>query len=144
MALQSATHEDFSTREGPAGSSDRVFGLVFTAAFAVIALWPLRRGAHGRWWALAISGAFLLLALAFPSVLHPANRLWSQFGLLLSKVTNPIVLGVMFFFIFTPVAYLCRLLGKDLVKLKTTSHEATYWIPRQPPGPSPESMHDLF
>src|SRR5207247_87623 len=108
--------------------------------FAVIAVWPLHRGQPGRWWALPVSGVFLLLALTYPFLLRPLNRIWTQLGFLLSRVTNPIVIGAMFFVIFTPVAFFCRLLGKDLLRLAPAPGAESYWIRRQPPGPDPESM----
>lgn len=138
------THENFSRPEEKAGSSDRSFGLVFTAAFALIALSPLRHGNPVRIWALVVSGVFLLLALTIPAVLHPLNLLWSRFGLLLSKVTNPIILGVMFFVVLTPVAFFARLFGKDLLRLRSEPGTDSYWIPRLPPGPAPESMRNQF
>ena len=87
-------HEDFSRERDAKGSSDRGFGLVFTIVFAAIGLWPLDDGAKVRWWALASGAAILAVALATPTLLGPANRLWHKFGLLLHRVTNPLRTGV--------------------------------------------------
>ena len=97
-----------------------------------------------RPWALFVSAAFLLVALAFPRVLHPLNLLWTRFGRLLSKVTNPIITGLMFYVIFTPAGLLLRLFGKDLLRLKYDRSAPSYWIRRDPAGLIPESMRNQF
>ena len=138
------THENFSSGGSAPPSSDRSFGFVFAAAFAFFGLIPLLRGKPLRLWCLVLSAGFLLLALAIPVILHPLNRVWVRFGVLLGKVTNPLITGLMFFIVFTPAALILRLLGKDSLRLKFDSGAATYWIPRNPPGPLPETMRNQF
>jgi hypothetical protein len=142
--MQSNTHESFDREPVAEGSSDRSFGLVFTAFFALVGLWPLVHKRPMRLWALYVSAAFFLIALAIPSILRPLNLLWARFGRLLSKVTNPIITGIMFYVIFTPAAVVLRLLGKDLLRLKYDRNATTYWIPRDPAGLVPESMRNQF
>lgn len=143
--MSAQTHEDFSRAESAGGgSTDRSFGLVFTVAFAFFGLIPLVHGKPLRPWFLAASGVFLLLALILPAVLHPLNRLWMRVGLLIGKVTNPIITGLMFFLVFTPAALLFRLLGKDLLRLQFEPGATSYWIIRRPPGPAPETMRNQF
>jgi saxitoxin biosynthesis operon SxtJ-like protein len=142
--MQSSTHENFDRETVTEGSSDRSFGLVFTAFFALAGLWPLVHKRPLRLWALVISAAFLLVALALPGVLHPLNLWWARLGKLLSKVTNPVITGAMFYMIFTPAGLLLRLFGKDLLRLKYDRNATTYWIRRDPAGLSPESMRNQF
>ena len=137
-------HENVSREDSTRGSSDRSFGLVFTGFFALLACLPLLRGRPFRPWALAVSGAFLLATLIRPRVLHPLNRLWTRLAVLISKVTNPIMTGLMFYVLFTPVAIVLRLMGKDLLRLKAEPGVKTFWIPRDPPGPAPETMRNQF
>lgn len=137
-------HEDLTREQEVRGSSDRSFGLVFTVVFCVAGLFPLYRGGPIRQWALMVAGVFLLAALAHPRILSPLNRVWMRFGLLLHKITNPIILGAIFYLVFTPMALLLRMLGKDLLRLKMEPGSKTYWIVRQPPGPAPESMSNQF
>ncbi len=85
-----------------------------------------------------------MLAFAAPQVLAPLNRLWFKLGLLLHKIVNPIVLGIMFYVVVTPTGLIMRLLGKDLLRLKRDPAAASYWIERTPPGPKPESLGDQF
>jgi predicted membrane metal-binding protein len=142
--MQSGTHESFVRNTAEESSSDRSFGLVFTAFFALVGLWPMIHKRPFRLWALVLSAIFLLVALAAPKILHPLNVIWTHFGRLLAKVTNPIITGIMFYVIFTPAGVVLRLLGKDLLRLKYDRNATTYWIARDPAGLVPESMRNQF
>lgn len=137
-------HEDLQRQETVAGSSNRTLGLVFAAFFLLVAVAPAVRGHGVRLWALALSGGFLGFALLFPIVLTPLNRFWTALGLLLHRITSPIVLAAVFYLVFTPFGWLLRLLGKDYLRLKRAPGTGTYWIPRVPPGPPPESISNQF
>jgi len=123
--------------------SDRKFGLLFFGVFAALSVFLWWRGRH---WQVTtgISAAFLLAALLVPVILHPLNRAWMAFAELLHKVTSPIILGVLFFALFTPVAFFMRLRKRDAMKLRLDPSASTYWIPRSPAGPAPESLRDQY
>ncbi len=142
--IEGAVHESLSSRHEVRRSSDRSFGLVFAAAFLAIALFPLARGGEPRFWALALAATFLVLALLRPALLAPLNRLWFRFGLLVARVTNPLVMGLVFFLVITPMAVVMRLRGKDLLRLRLDRDARSYWIERVPPGPAPASMTHQF
>lgn len=125
-------------------SSNRAFGFVFVVVFAVIAIWPVGGGDDIRIWAIAIAAFILLVAILRPSVLAPFNRVWTVFGLLLHRVTNPLIMGLIFFLAVTPTGLIMRLLSKDLLRLERDSNRSSYWIEREPPGPDPETMNRLF
>lgn len=137
-------HEDLSRDENVEGSSDRSFGLVFAAVFLIIACWPFFRLEPPRWWALAIAAVFAIIAIWKPALLAGLNRLWTRLGLLLAKVVSPIALGLLFYGAITPIGVLMRLTGKDPLRLKLDRRVDTYWIPRKPPGPPPDSMTNQF
>lgn len=118
--------------------------MVFTVVFAVIGLWPLIGGGAVRLWSLIVAVVFLLAALARPQVLAPLNRLWTRFGLLLQKITNPLIMGLVFYLAVTPTALVMRALGKDLLHRRIDRSAKTYWIDRRPPGPEPETMKQQF
>ena len=140
-----STHEDLSRKdENQKQSSDRFFGLTFFVVFLLIALWPLLWQGSIRPVALGIALAFLALALAVPNLLGPLNRLWLKFGALLHKITSPIILGIMFFGVITPVGFLMRLAGKDLLRMKRDPHCTSYWVRREPPGPEKTSLKRQF
>jgi len=123
--------------------SDRSFGFVFAGFFALVALWPLVHGRTVRMWALGLSPLFLAAALIVPTILHPLNVLWARLGARLNRITTPIFTGLMFFVLFTPIAYVARLCGKEFLRLKPSEADS-YWIPREPPGPAPDSIRHQF
>jgi hypothetical protein len=137
-------HERLEYAEDLQGSSDRVFGLVFSVFWSVVALAPLIKGGPIRVWAVIFGAAFFLAALAMPTLLGPLNRLWQKFGRLLRSVTNPIVMAILFFSTVVPFGLIMRLLKRDVLGLKWERGLASYWIPRNPPGPRPDSMKDQF
>lgn len=137
-------HEDLSRDQQVEGSSDRSFGLVFAGAFLLIAAWPLLHGATPRWWASGIGAVFALVAVMRPTMLAGLNRLWIKLGVLLGKLVSPVALGVLFFGVLVPIGALIRLVGKDPLRLKLDASAASYWIPRKPPGPPPDSMTNQF
>lgn len=139
-----ATHEDFTRREKLRAPSDRGFGAVFTVFFAAVAVWPLLSGQPARRWAIGVAALFLLAALLRPSVLHPLNRLWTVLGVTIGKVVEPVMTSLLYFVVFVPFGLLLRAMGKDLLQLDYDSGAPSYWIPRQPPGPPPESMSNQF
>ena len=144
MAKQDTFHENFSERDKVRPSSNRSFGFVFTIAFTVIALWPAMSGTVIRWWAIVIAVLFLITSFTKPSLLSPLNRLWTRFGSLLNQITSPFLMGLIFFLVVTPIGLTMRLLGKRPLDLKFDSNMRSYWIKREPPGPSPESMKNQF
>jgi len=137
-------HEDLTREQHLEGSSDRVFGLVFAAVFLVIAIWPLFHGDTLRWWASGVAAVFALVALAKPALLARLNRLWIKLGVLISKIVSPIALGILFYAVLTPIGAVMRLTGKDPLRLKFDPGADSYWIPRKPPGPPPDSMTNQF
>ena len=125
------------------GPSDRSFGLTFAGVFSIVGLWPLPGRGEVRLWALAIAAAFLLAALLVPTVLAPLNRLWLRFGLVLHKVTTPIILGAIFFLVVLPTGLLMRLFGKRPLKLHLERAAESYWVRREG-SLEPASMKNQF
>lgn len=140
--MPQSTHESF-TRDEPLPGSDRTFGWVMAGALALLSL--LNGWHRGRlWpWTLAAAVLFLLAALLRPSLLGRLNRLWTAFGLLLHKIINPIVMGLVFYGTILPTSLIMRARGKDLLRLRREPEAKSYWIVRTP-GPAPETMRDQF
>ena len=138
------THEQLTRKHAVRGSSDRSFGLVFSAFFVLIGVSPLWKHHPVRPWALVLAGLFLFVAILRPAWLHPLNRAWINLGLLLGRVVNPVVMGLLFFVVVAPTALVFRLLGKDPLRLARDAHARSYWIDRHPPGPSPQTMSNQF
>jgi len=112
--------------------SNRSFGIVFFVVFLIIATYPLINGDELRLWSLIISIVFLSLGLVNSKILNPLNKLWFKFGIFLGKIISPLVMGIIFFLIVTPIGLLMRLLNKDLLNLKFNNNN-TYWIKKTEP-----------
>ena len=110
--MSSATHESFARTDGLKGPTERSFGLTFCAVFVLFAGISFWRG--GAWWPWlgAIGLVFGAAGLWVPKILAPLNRLWFLFGLLLHKIVTPIIMGILFFGLITPVGFLMRLSEK--------------------------------
>jgi hypothetical protein len=142
--MKQSTHEVFIRDEKIVVGSDRSFGLVMAAALAAVSL--LNVWHSGRVWPWTGGAAALLLAAALhrPSALHSLNLIWLRFGLLLHGVVNPIMMALVFYGAVWPTGLVMRMTGKDMLRLKWQPDADSYWIVRQPPGPSPETMKDQF
>lgn len=144
MADRQGFHENFGREEKIKGSSDRGFGLVFAAFFTIVAGIKLWHGnALWPWW-LGAAALVLAVVLLRPGLLAPFNRLWTKLGLLLFRVVSPVTMGLLFFITITPIGFLVRAGNKDLLHRRFDRQVASYWIPRQPPGPAPETMKNQF
>ena len=113
-------------------SSNRSFGIVFFVVFLIIATYPLINGDELRLWSLIISIVFLFLGLVNSKILNPLNKLWFKFGIFLGKIISPLVMGIIFFLVVTPIGLIMRLLNKDLLNLKFNNNN-TYWIEKTEP-----------
>lgn len=144
MSRTQGLQEEFEREDDVAGSTDRGFGLVFAGFCALVGTIKIFTGTAGMPYWFAASAAFLAAALLFPRALAPLNRLWTKFGLLLYRVMNPLVMGLLFFLVVTPMALLMRALGRDFMRLRRDAAAASYWILRDPPGPAPDTMKRQF
>ena len=137
-------HENLDKEEEVKVSSDRSFGIVFTLVFLAMGVWVVSGGQSKGWLFFVSAALFFVVAIARPSILGPLNRAWAKFGLLLGQVFNPILLGVVFFLVVTPMAVIRRLLGKDSLHLKSKPDLESYCIDRSPAGPKFGSMTKQF
>ena len=113
-------------------SSNRSFGIVFFIVFLLIALYPLTYSQDIRIWSVIISIIFLVLGLFNSKILTPLNKLWFKFGIFLGKIISPIIMGIIFFLVVTPIGLIMRLLGKDVLNLKYNKNKS-YWIEKKGP-----------
>ena len=108
-------------------SSNRGFGIVFFIVFLLIAFYPLINQGEIRTWSVLISLLFLILGIINSKILTPLNKAWFKFGIYLGKIISTIVMGIIFFLVVTPIAFLMRMLKKDLINLKFNKN-SSYWI----------------
>lgn len=117
----------FSEIEFP---SNRRFGFFFAFVFAGAAAY-FYYSANVKWAYVFIGAAllFFLITQIKSDILQPLNKLWMRFGLLLGMIISPVILGIIFFGLFTPIAFFIRLIGRDELRLEF-SQKASYWISR--------------
>ena len=113
-------------------SSNRSFGIVFFIVFLLIAFYPLTYGGEIRIWSVITSLIFLVSGLLNSKFLTPLNKLWFRFGIFLGKIISPVIMGIIFFLVVTPIGLIMRLLGKDVLNLKY-NNKKTYWIEKNGP-----------
>ena len=112
--------------------SNRSLGIVFFIVFLLIAIYPLINQGEIRVWSVLISLLFLILGIINSKILTPLNKAWFKFGIFLGKIISPIVMGIIFFLVVTPIAFLMRILKKDLLNLKYNKN-SSYWVEKTDP-----------
>ena len=109
----------------------RSFGRLVGGVFGLMAAWPvLFRGQPPRTWAIVVASGLVVPALLLPKILGPVYRVWMAFGHILGWINTRIVLGIVFFLVFTPVGIVMRLFGKDPLRLRLNANSKTHRISR--------------
>jgi hypothetical protein len=130
--MKGNSHENFESHIPEKIGSERSFGFVVGGILLTIALWPVLSGHWPYLWALIPALPLIALAAIQPSLLAPLNRLWFRLGLLLARIVNPIVLGIIYFLWITPIALIMRASGKKFLALDLEPGAKSYWIIREP------------
>jgi hypothetical protein len=144
--MKPSFHEDFSRAEEVKGGTDRGFGLTVGGILLLIA--AVRAYLHGFGWlqpAFGLIGlALIALGLIAPQSLSGLNRAWTRLGLILFRVVNPVVLGLVYFVVVLPLGLMIRASRRDPLHLEFDPRAESYWVVREPPGPAPETMINQF
>jgi hypothetical protein len=124
--------------------TNQKFGYFFSTIFSAVAAYAIWK----EWGAVSL--IILIVAILFagatlfsPQLLAPLNRFWYGLGMLLGKIVSPIVLGLIFFVLITPVSLATRLFGRDELKIKKRNVDS-YWVDRLPQGPLPDSFKNQY
>jgi len=142
MTAPGTLHEALHREEQVVGPTNRSFGITFAVVFGIIALLPLWWGGAVRGWAAAVAGGCAVLALVWPRALAPANRLWFHIGLLLHRIVNPVVMGVLFYGVVAPFGVVVRQFRRGMVRrLQPDRSLETYWVARDR---TPSRMEQQF
>ncbi len=112
--------------------SNRSFGIVFFIFFLIIAIYPIINGREINKWFFFTSIIFLILGLLNSKFLTPLNKLWFKFGIFLGKLISPLIMGIIFFLVVTPIGYIMRILRKDILNLKFNKNRS-YWEKKNGP-----------
>ena len=123
--------------------SNRKFGFFFTFVFAVASAYFYNATSASWSYAFGLTSlSFLIISAVKAEILLPLNKLWMHFGHLLGMIVSTIVLGIIFFGLFTPIAFVMRLSGRDELRLKFLK-KPSHWISRNEPIKS-ESFKQQF
>ena len=143
--MTSGSHHEFGAGHAAIDlPSNRSFGKVFGAIFAIYAVYLARHG--NIFWIVGGLAAVIFAVAGFRDAawLTPLNRLWMRLGLLLSMIVAPVALAVLFFLVITPIGLVAQVFGKDFLRTKRDTGKTSYWIYRDPPGPDAKSMNRQF
>ena len=113
-------------------SSNKSFGIVFSIFFLFISIYLFLNEYPIYYWSLFVSFIFLVLGLMNSKILSPLNLLWFKFGILLGRIISPVVMGIIFFLVVTPISIILKIFGKDVLNLKFNNNK-TYWIVKDGP-----------
>jgi Saxitoxin biosynthesis operon protein SxtJ len=147
VSQNSSLHENYRDEEPTEAGSDRVFGCTVGSMLMLIsATKALVAGAISSVVCLifALGALLFLLGVFVPSRLSTLNGLWLKVGTAIAIVVNPIVLGLLFFLVITPMALFMRIVGKRPLRLAADRTAATYWIEREPPADGASTMRRQF
>ena len=110
----------------------RHFGLLVGAVFALIGFWQLYRGQHeiARAILWSIGGLLMKLGLIVPKLLGPIHAGWMKLAFVLGWVNSRILLSIIFFLLFTPIALITRVFGRDSLDRRINRKSTSYWKPR--------------
>ena len=144
--MVSGTHEQFDKRDDVKAPSEWSFGITFAVVFASLAAFSYwHRGTGTMFYVtIAVSAAFAVVTLMAPRILRPLNLIWLKFGLLLHKVVNPVIMGILFFGIFTPMGVVMRMFGVDFLRMKRKPAAESYWIAKGDDAIPDSSMKNQF
>jgi hypothetical protein len=125
--------------------AEREFGLLVGGVFILLGGWWLYRG-HLKTVApilLGLGSALAVLGLLFPKALVYPNRAWMGLAHLISMVTTPIILGLVFYLLFMPIGVIKRLMGWDPLRRRSPS-AASYWTPYNARQRDPNHFENMF
>ena len=117
------------------------FALIWSLIFLIVGIWPLFSGNAIRLWAIIIMFIFGIIAFLKPSLLNSFYIIWVKFGEVIGGVISKVIMTILFYGLFTPIAFILKLLNKDLLKKKLDKNRSSYWIKRET---QPGSLKNQF
>jgi hypothetical protein len=135
--------ETVAPRRTAKAPTDRRFGSTIAAVLSFYAAYSYLHAGRVRIVVIVAAAAIGALAVLRPRALHGANVAWQWLGRWLERIVNPVVLGVLFLVVITPMALLMRLVGRDPLRRRIDRAATTYWIRREDP-PTADSWPHQF
>jgi len=108
--------------------SNKKFGFFFSAVFFILFIYLVYNYYYkASFLSLSISSILIYFSITNPNHLYRLNLLWNKLGVLLGFFVSPLILGMMYFGLFTPIAVLMRLFGRDELSLKK-NNKLSFWL----------------
>jgi len=138
------THETIIRDDKIEPGSDRSFGLVVGGILLLLSIFQYFNGGTLYFWIGAPGVVLVVLGIVAPKLLHSLNVLWTKLGLMLGRIVTPVIMFLVYIISVVPIGLILRMTGKDLLRMRRGDDKTSYWINRNPPGPTPESLKDQF
>jgi hypothetical protein len=122
------THMDLSQKDVVHAGSNKSFGFTIAVVSFLVAMWPTTHNDYPRYWMIIISIGFASAAQFRSSILSPLNQAWFKLGLVLHRITNPVIMAALFYGVVTPIAVVFRLMGRDQLGLQYDKRIRSYWV----------------
>ena len=119
----------------------KTFALIWSLLFLIVGIYPLFTGNGVRLWAMVLMLLFILIAFSNPSLLNSFYKIWIKIGEFIGNIISKVIMVVLFYGLFTPIAFILKLLNKDLLKKKLDKNRSSYWIKRET---QPGSLKNQF
>ena len=111
--------------------SNKTFGYFFSLVFLISSVYFFFQNNKLYIFFFSLCCVFAIVSFTFPKLLSPLNLLWMKFGILLGKIINPIIFGIVFFFMITPIGLIRKLIGVDELKIKENHNQISFWVKRE-------------
>ena len=118
-----------------------VFALIWAGIFIIIGLYPIINSEDVRTWSLVIGMMFIVVSIFQPNILTVFYHIWIKVGEFIGGIISKIAMFILYFGLFTPISFVLKILGKDLLKKKIDKQGSSYWIDREM---QPQSMKNQF
>ena len=109
---------------------NKQFGYLFFFVFSFISIFNFFNSNKINYILILLSIIFLIITIVKPMLFDGISNIWIKFGELLGVFISPIVMALIFFLFLTPLSFIVRLIGKDLLNTKF-SKQKSYWIKRE-------------
>lgn len=125
----------------PSNKELKTFSLIWSFIFIIIAIFPLFNGLSIRLWSIIVAFIFFIITFTKPILLSGFYKVWLKFGEIIGNIISKVIMTILFYGLFTPIALILRLLGKDLLGKKLDKNSSTYWVKRDT---QPGSLKNQF
>jgi len=122
----------------------RNFGITFGVVLGILAgaLWWKEKDTYAIF--IVLSFSFFFFGFVLPTLLKPLQKVWMAFAVVMGFFMTNVILGILFYLVFTGIGLGLRLFGKKFLDLKFDNSRESYWIQRHPEPFNKKSYEKQF